>query len=74
MDGTGLLKESSVYYKSDEERYRSYIDNVSGYSIKQIEDAIRGAGKWDEWKNNLKKLNNATKNNLDAAFDYWAAF
>lgn len=74
MDGTGLLKESSVYYKSDEERYRSYIDNVSGYSIKQIEDAIRGAGKWDEWKNNLKKLNNATKNNLDAAFDYWTAY
>jgi hypothetical protein len=47
-------------------------ENVSGYTIKQIEDALIGAKTFTDWKNNIKnKYNNATENNLDAVFNYW---
>jgi hypothetical protein len=49
-----------------------YNDNVSGFSIRQIEDALIGQKKWNDWKNNIKnKYNNDTENNLDALFNYW---
>lgn len=47
-------------------------DNVQGYTIRQIEDALRNKETWNDWKNNIKnKYNNETKNNLDALFNYW---
>lgn len=47
-------------------------DNVTGYTIRQIEDALAGATSWDSWKNRIKsKYNNGTENNLDALFNYW---
>lgn len=50
----------------------SGYDQVSGYSILQIEDALIGQKTWDGWKNNIKnKYNNATENNMDALFDFW---
>ncbi|MFZ2430920.1 MAG: hypothetical protein WAW57_07235, partial [Lutibacter sp.] len=49
-----------------------YNDNVSGYTIREIEDALDGEKTWDGWKNNIKnKYNNGTENNLDALFNYW---
>lgn len=49
-----------------------YNDNVSGYTIREIEDALNGEKTWDGWKNNIKnKYNNGTENNLDALFNYW---
>lgn len=77
MDGVGLLKKSSYYKeegKKDQEKIdKTYIDNVSGYTIKQIEDALTGVETFEDWKNNLKSKypDNETKENLDAAFTYW---
>ena len=54
--------------------YKSYSDQVSGYTIRQLEDALRERETWADWKTNIKhKYNNATENNLDAAFDYWSS-
>ncbi|MCF6213548.1 MAG: hypothetical protein L3J45_05935 [Flavobacteriaceae bacterium] len=47
-------------------------DNVQGYTIRQLEDALVHQKTWNDWKNNIKnRYNNATENNLDALFNYW---
>ncbi len=47
-------------------------DNVTGYTIKQIEDVLSYTSSWNNWKENIKnKYNNGTKNNLDALFNHW---
>lgn len=47
-------------------------DSVSGYSIKQLEDALKGKKTWNGWKQSIKdKHNNATENKLDALFNLW---
>ena len=47
-------------------------DNVSGYTIKQIEDALYEQETWSGWKDNIKrKYNNETEENLDALFAFW---
>ena len=47
-------------------------DQVSGYTIRQIEDALIGVTSWSEWENNIKNdFNNGTENNLDETFNYW---
>jgi hypothetical protein len=47
-------------------------DNVSGYTIKEIEDALIGQGSWNGWRDNIKiKYANATEDNLDALFAHW---
>lgn len=52
--------------------YKSYSDQVSGYTIKQIEDALIGQENWNDWRDNIKnKYNNGTENKLDAAFAFW---
>lgn len=50
----------------------SGYDQVSGYNIRQIEDALNGQSSWTGWRNNIKnKYTNGTENNLDALFNYW---
>lgn len=50
----------------------SGYDQVSGYTIRQIEDALQGERTWNNWRDNIKNSdNNATKNNVDALFTYW---
>ena len=47
-------------------------DNVQGYSIRQIEDALQGKKTWNEWRDNIKNsYDNTTENNLDALFVSW---
>ncbi len=47
-------------------------DNVEGYTIRQIEDALQGKKTWNEWRDNIKNsYDNATENNLDALFANW---
>jgi hypothetical protein len=47
-------------------------DNVTGYTIRQIEDALVGQTNWIGWRDNIKHLhNNATEQNLDALFNAW---
>ena len=50
-----------------------YRDVVEGYTIRQLEDALRGELKWVDWKNSIKnKYYNADENHLDLLFDVWA--
>jgi hypothetical protein len=47
-------------------------DQVSGYTIKQIEDALIGQKYWTSWRTNIENIhNNPTENNLGDLFDYW---
>jgi len=47
-------------------------DQVEGYSIRQVEDALVGQRTFINWRNNIKNnYANTTKNNLDALFNYW---
>ena len=47
-------------------------DNVTGYTMRQIEDALIGINNWGKWRDNIKnKYNNATENNVDALFASW---
>ncbi|QDH79261.1 hypothetical protein FKX85_09540 [Echinicola soli] len=44
-------------------------DQVSGYTIKQIEDVLSYTSTWNDWKNNIKnRYTNGPENNLDALF------
>ena len=46
------------------------VDNVSGYTIEQIENAIKGAKTLEKWRDNLRdKYDNPTENNLDELFN-----
>ena len=58
-------------YKSEDDNSNRGIwnDNVTGYTIKQIEDVLPDTSSWNEWKNNLKnKYDNDTEENLDRLF------
>ncbi|MDO4782935.1 MAG: hypothetical protein Q4A09_06950 [Capnocytophaga felis] len=47
-------------------------DNVQGYTIRQIEDALIGQKTWNGWRDNIIRMyNNETENNLPALFEYW---
>ena len=72
----GNKTRHSFYYSTENNpwvySYKNYYDQVSGYSIRQIEDALNGQNSWNGWKNNIKnKYNNGTENNLDASFSFW---
>lgn len=76
IDGNKTTK--SYYYFTDNNHwvysYKSYSDRVSGYTIRQIEDALINERYWNNWMLNIKnKYNNGTENNLDDAFNYWNA-
>ena len=56
----------------DEIGQTTSYDQVTGYSIKQIEDQLQYETHWNGWKDKLKNnYANATENNLDSLFDYW---
>jgi len=47
-------------------------DNVTGYSIRQIEDALNGQRTWNGWRDNIRnRYANPTENNLAALFAHW---
>ena len=48
------------------------VDRVSGYTIKQLENALNGAKSWNEWKDNIKNnYINSTSIYLDELFSNW---
>lgn len=77
IDGFGTTNSWSWWDNSKDEWgspsiHKSYPDQVSGYTIRQIEDALKGQRTWNGWRDNIKnKYTNETKNNLDAAFTFW---
>lgn len=81
LDYTGIVQDlidgnkttsSSYHSKYAIDSVKNYSDQVNGYTIRQIEDALKGKRNWDDWKTNIKsKYSNGTKDNVDAAFNYW---
>ena len=51
----------------------SITENVSGFSIKEIENAVMGAETWNEWQNNMLYLYpyNPTITNVQPLFALW---
>lgn len=50
----------------------SLEDQVTGYTIKEIEDALKGQKTWNSWRDNIKKkYTNGTEDKIDALFSYW---
>ena len=48
------------------------VDRVSGYSISQLENALRGSDVWGEWRDHIKShYNNSTEHHLDELFNNW---
>lgn len=47
-------------------------DNVTGYTIKNIEDVLSNTTNWNDWHNNIKNsYENNTENNLQTLFNHW---
>jgi hypothetical protein len=47
-------------------------DQVTGYTMRQIEDALKGQKTWNGWRDNIiNKYANGTENNLGALFSFW---
>lgn len=47
-------------------------DDVTGYTIRQIEDVLSSTSNWNDWENNIRnRYNNGTENNLPALFAHW---
>jgi hypothetical protein len=45
---------------------------VNGYTVKQLEDGLRGAKSWTDWRNNIKaRHNNSTESFVDELFNNW---
>ena len=72
IDPAGLQKTSYRHSNYDIKSEKTYTDNVSGYTLKQIETALEGAWSWEIWRENLKIMyQNPTESHIDAAFAYW---
>ena len=53
-------------------QFRTYEDKVKGYTIKQLEDAIKGQKTWLNWQNNIiNSINNETSNEVQNTFNFW---
>jgi hypothetical protein len=64
-----LMDTFNQYKSYDPEEYAN--DNVSSYSLAQIEEALKGAKTLEEWRDNLKNLyDNPTESNLDELFKH----
>ena len=49
-----------------------YYDRVTGYTIKQIENALVGTQTWNAWRDKMRGMyNNSTEVHLNSAFKYW---
>ncbi|RZK40757.1 MAG: hypothetical protein EOO90_13695 [Pedobacter sp.] len=59
-------------YDTANNGHKDNRDLVSGYTIKQIQDALHGASNATEWKNNLiNNYANNTEQYVDALFSAW---
>lgn len=76
INPANIYRKSSYYYANGSHSnysFKSYTDRVAGYTLKQIEDALDGVRTWEEWKTNIKKISNNTKQYVDEAFNYWSS-
>ena len=48
------------------------VDNVNGYSIKELEQALKGAKTWWQWRDNIiTRYDNPTEGSLNGLFANW---
>ena len=68
-------RTSSGYWTEDDpwvSLVRSYPDSVSGYTIRQLEDALQSKKTWTDWKNNIiNTYDNETESKLHDCFGHW---
>ena len=65
---TGVVQDM-IDPVSEEEAER---DRVTGYTIRQIEDALNGTTRWEGWKDAILELyENETEHHLEALFEKW---
>lgn len=77
IDGFG--SKGTLYWWDYEEEdwgspnlFNSYYDQISGYTLREIEDAIEGQKTWSSWKNNIiNKFENDTEDSLGNGFNFW---
>ncbi|MGC6479426.1 MAG: hypothetical protein ACON42_03505 [Flavobacteriaceae bacterium] len=72
----GFKTRTSKYYWTENITWipldKSYSDSVSGYSVRQIEDALQSKKTWTDWKNNIiNKFSNGTASKLHDCFNHW---
>lgn len=73
IDGIGTTQTSTAYYNGHF-NYISYNfpDNVEGYTIRQLEDALNGQRTKVEWRNSIiTRYDNPTKDNVLDLFINW---
>lgn len=77
--------KSSIQYISNNNIFSNYTDivedmidgisgydQVSNYTINQLEEALLNKTNWNDWEENIySKYSNSTKGNLEALFNYW---
>lgn len=78
IDGYGI--KSSFYFATwvdnkltATDAYKSYNDQVEGFTPSQIEEAVRKSRTWNEWAYNIIKMKPAkeSESDISAAFTYW---
>lgn len=50
-----MIDRATSYSTRINEGFRDSRDQVSGYTIKQIEDVLEDTSPWEDWKNQLSK-------------------
>ena len=74
IDPAGIEKTSIYYSVYSKQSVKTYTDNVSGYTLKQIETTLEIVYSWETWRETLKSMyNNPTESHVDAAFAYWGS-
>ncbi len=64
-----MIDVPTAYSTRINEGFINSRDQVSGYTIKQIEDVLSYTSSWNNWRDNIKsRYSNPTKNNLDKLF------
>lgn len=66
---TGLIKDLIDGYDSSDLSIN--VDNVSGFTMPQIENAFRKNTTWESLKTYLKTLKVAKDEDIDEIFDFW---
>lgn len=73
---TGLVNDLRDNQVEDSNFNQGYLfDNVSGYTLYDIQRALKDATTWDKFKSNVKSIktiDNETSKSIDALFTYWS--
>ena len=64
--------DSNFSSEWDNQNRGLWNDNVSGYTIREIEDALNGQKTWNGWRDSIiNRYENGTESHLPTLFNYW---